>query len=352
MSDGQPSLGCFDSADTKLYHVGSGTNVGIIDTRSDSVRGYVTMPDDVYGLAYAPAVDRVYAGGGYYDGFIAAIDGKGDSLITSLPIPGGGGVYGICLDPTRSTVYGFGNQRAVFTVVDCRADTIVGQFAGGDCCGGSLYNPISDKVYTVDYVDGVMLVIDAATHSILATLGIVDGAGDSLTAKLTFSYYHRYLAYDPAHNVMYFDHDSVGMNAIALLDGATDSVIGNILFPGEASDMTAVPQADRMFVSDIYNSCVYVIRMSPPAVAETPLAGVRRVAHGATIIRGVLFLPGASSPKPQAPSLMDATGRKVLDLHSGVNDVSRLAPGVYFVREEPHASSRKPQAVRKIVVTR
>ena len=29
-----------------------------------------------------------------------------------------------------------------------------------------------------------------------------------------------------------------------------------------------------------------------------------------------------------------------------------LAPGVYFVLEEPQASSHKPQAIRKVVVTR
>jgi hypothetical protein len=52
----------------------------------------------------------------------------------------------------------------------------------------------------------------------------------------------------------------------------------------------------------------------------------------ATFVRGVLFLPEAASYKPQAASLLDAAGRKVLDLHAGANDVSRFASGVYFVR--------------------
>jgi hypothetical protein len=70
-----------------------------------------------------------------------------------------------------------------------------------------------------------------------------------------------------------------------------------------------------------------------------------------TVIRGVLYVPEASSHKPQAASLLDASGRKVLDLHPGANDVRALAPGVYFVREKPQATSPKPQAVRKIVLT-
>ena len=40
--------------------------------------------------------------------------------------------------------------------------------------------------------------------------------------------------------------------------------------------------------------------------------------------------------------LPDATGWRVLDLKPGPNDVSRLAPGLYYVREEPSAF-RYPQ---------
>jgi hypothetical protein len=48
--------------------------------------------------------------------------------------------------------------------------------------------------------------------------------------------------------------------------------------------------------------------------------------------RGVLYLSKASSSKPQASScLLDIAGRKVMTLHPGANDVSRLASGVYFV---------------------
>jgi hypothetical protein len=72
---------------------------------------------------------------------------------------------------------------------------------------------------------------------------------------------------------------------------------------------------------------------------------------GASIVRGVLMLPrdmteirpGISDRVPR-PVLLDACGRKVLDLHTGANDVSRLSPGVYFVRENP--------VVARVVITR
>jgi len=69
----------------------------------------------------------------------------------------------------------------------------------------------------------------------------------------------------------------------------------------------------------------------------------------AVIIRGVLYLPSSTSPSTN--SLLDAAGRKALDLRPGVNDVSRLAPGVYFVREQP-GHSYHAQTVRGVVLVK
>jgi len=72
----------------------------------------------------------------------------------------------------------------------------------------------------------------------------------------------------------------------------------------------------------------------------------------------VLMVPefGTRSELPEHDSVMSRTvlldigGRKVMDLAPGANDVSRLAPGVYFVR----AASRGPAAVgcQKVVLTK
>jgi len=66
----------------------------------------------------------------------------------------------------------------------------------------------------------------------------------------------------------------------------------------------------------------------------------------ASVVRNVILLPEAVSTRPQVASLLDASGRKVLDLHPGANDVGGLNPGVYFVREA------QSQAIRKVVVAR
>jgi hypothetical protein len=76
-------------------------------------------------------------------------------------------------------------------------------------------------------------------------------------------------------------------------------------------------------------------------------------ANAPTIVRGVLVLPGDRRPGTgDRAVLLDISGRKVLNLGPGANDVRALAPGVYFVRHEPSAVSRERSvaSVRKVII--
>jgi aminopeptidase N len=60
----------------------------------------------------------------------------------------------------------------------------------------------------------------------------------------------------------------------------------------------------------------------------------------ATIVRGVVYIPGPGTrpglvdhPVMSPAALLDVSGRKVMELVPGANDVCRLAPGIYFVRQ-------------------
>jgi hypothetical protein len=71
-----------------------------------------------------------------------------------------------------------------------------------------------------------------------------------------------------------------------------------------------------------------------------------------TVIRGVLFLPGDRGPETgDRSALMDVSGRKVMDLHAGANDVRALAPGVYFLRQASGVIRDAP-SVTKVVIAR
>jgi hypothetical protein len=89
-------------------------------------------------------------------------------------------------------------------------------------------------------------------------------------------------------------------------------------------------------------------RQQPQASSHKPQA---------TVVRGVLFLPslGTRSELSERNSVMsraallDISGRKVLDLKPGANDVRTLAPGVYFVHS---AIDNRQSKMIKVVITR
>ena len=74
-------------------------------------------------------------------------------------------------------------------------------------------------------------------------------------------------------------------------------------------------------------------------VSEQPAARGPEL-NGPTIFRGVLLLPHSTFDTRHS-TLLDASGRRVLALHPGPNDIRHLSPGIYFIREESARTTRK-----------
>jgi hypothetical protein len=106
-------------------------------------------------------------------------------------------------------------------------------------------------------------------------------------------------------------------------------------------------QSDRSGNWDIWGSFVYAT-----GVEENREPQAKSYNREQTIVRGVLWLTPATSYKPQATSLLDISGRKVMELHPGANDVRSLAPGVYFIREGLGTKGEGLGKTQKVVVAR
>ena len=86
-------------------------------------------------------------------------------------------------------------------------------------------------------------------------------------------------------------------------------------------------------------------RLSPTGAAERSEPEASRLTSGATVLRGVLTMGERLTTDDSRPELLDATGRSVMTLGAGDNDVRHLSPGVYFVRR-----SNTGAALRLIVI--
>ena len=114
----------------------------------------------------------------------------------------------------------------------------------------------------------------------------------------------------------------------------------------------------RLFVSQPdYSALVVITDTSHVGVLERGTALGGRA--GASVVRGVLFLPAHGEGRMASSELLDITGRRVLVLKPGPNDVRGFADGVYFVMEQSAFSrqysgtengARSTVHVRKVII--
>ena len=91
-----------------------------------------------------------------------------------------------------------------------------------------------------------------------------------------------------------------------------------------------------MISCDYYGSVFLRRNITPAGLEERYEPQTSRPTPHATLVRGVLLLGDCprTGTVPKAV-LLDASGRSVLELQPGANDVRGLTPGIYFVRSEP-----------------
>jgi hypothetical protein len=163
--------------------------------------------------------------------------------------------------------------------------------------------------------------------------------------------YHVYYTSSSDHGVSWFD--------LGLVD--EDTNLGSA-YPDIGAD-----SAGHAYVVWSHGEAgqfrIWFATNNPAAIAERPVQPPIGAQPWATVVQGMLFLPGAEngdSPSERqrqtrrgvVPILLDISGRKVMDLRPGVNDVRGLAPGVYFIRTAQAQAQAQAQAIRKVVVTK
>jgi hypothetical protein len=131
--------------------------------------------------------------------------------------------------------------------------------------------------------------------------------------------------YRDTHGWHFFD---VGVGGVAWLD---------VLAEPDGEPVIAYATPDGLFLAR---------GVSITGVDELQQPGFRRPTPTATIIRGVLFLP--ASHFSLHFSLFDMTGRQVMTLRPGPNDVSRLVPGVYFVSQR-RTMNEEPKTIKIVI---
>jgi len=319
---GPPDCLAYNPDDNVVYVEGRGYYpIHIIDGKGDSVIGHIEAEDRPSALVYNAALKKLYSIA--YHG-VAVIDPRTNRQVTRMDI--GTTLRYHVLNSSGSRLYGTSFYDDAVFVIDCVNDTFVREIpvpAGNP--EALCYNPVDDRLYVNSHFFG-----DSAK------LSVIDCARDTVVAVLPVD--AEYMWHDSQTDVLY----CLGRSGLAAVDGPTSTVLGVLATDFYPEGITSVPGWPYVYVAhNAPDDGAYV------AVINKALGPSERVVQAVpetqvTVARGRLNWSGSLAV------MYDRDGRRVADVHRGENDVSRLAPGVYFVRE---AQAQAP-AVRKVVLTR
>lgn len=375
---------CLNAVANKVYVYSPwGSCLEVIDCCSDSVRTTIAVPGEQDGaLCCSPEGGRVYCTN--FQGYaLTVVDCSADSvrLTYHLQYPIGPREMGYCRTGKRLFVkcyYCWPSQGLDSVIaVDCSTDSIIAGIPTRLGSEGPLcYNPVNNIMYVSDCINNNIALVDCQTNRVARYVGVMNPGGmccDSIDNKIFVT--RRYggqvwiidgqtnqvdwlnlscfmmgdVFYNPQGQTVYLACDDV-----AVLDAPTHSLRARV--PAAMSIDVDNPafalnrDGQRVYALNTYQSSVLVFQDSiRVGLREADTATAPPAAP--TIVRGVLFLgPSAVSGQPAA-ALLDISGRKVMELHPGRNDVSRFGAGVYFVRDLGSGSSGRGE-MRKVVIAR
>ncbi|UCG42330.1 MAG: hypothetical protein JSU73_10715 [candidate division WOR-3 bacterium] len=244
------------------------------------------------------------------DECLIVIDAISSSVLDTVELPRE--VDTLIMNHARDKLYALQFSRSGhFYVYDCAAESLLPE-VDFDPSYSALLNTRNDKLYFYDYRNG---------------LRVIDCRYDTTTALWDIGQFVSFLAWDRIDNRVYAAW--ARPDIFVFKDDPT----------GVLSHSPTEPVADRL--------CPTIVRdvLWLGQSRDRPSAG------------GTVSHPMAPA-RTQSPALLDITGRKVMDLQPGPNDISRLAPGIYFV-VTPHPyprafrpASPSPQAERETAVRR
>jgi hypothetical protein len=172
-------------------------------------------------------------------------------------------------------------------------------------------------VYLADY-EGGLRVIDVSNPQNPFMAGHYDTPGYAMRVTLS-------------DNLAYVADYYAGLRIIDVSNPQSPFEAGYYFPAGNAMDVAVANP--RAYVAD-HSLGLRIIEYNGTGVAEVTDNEELASSVGPTLVRGVLNLQSATCNLRSEIALLDASARRLMSLHPGPNDVSALAPGAYFIREE------------------
>lgn len=367
-----PVWSCYNPRRNKTYFVSALGQVVIVDGATHTVRTVVPVGRSPARVVYSPLADKVYCTN-QHGNSVTVIDGDGDSVLTTIPI--NTGPYGICTDPEGRFAYvgNFGN--ATVSVINCLGDSIIRLVSVGNGPVDLCYDSVHRTVYCANFHSHSVSVFGADSARVMTTIpvgmfprhllplgdrgrvlcsnqgvypstdstvSVIDTDEQREVARAVVGHQPGRLTFDRSRGTVLCALPHV----FAEIDAIGGSLQRTLQFKAGPSLMVVNRDLSALYIlCDLSGT---IVRRYPDyvGVEQTPQVMARLRSPATIINRGVITLAG----RGQAV-LVDACGRMVTGLGPGENDVSRLGPGVYFVRMGSRDQGVEGSS-QKVVITR
>ena len=321
--------------DTILHKAWCGLTSGVaaVDLQAESLTAVI--PVAYPGMLLADAArQRVYCATAY-DARVVVLDAAGDSMVASIPV--GGPAQALSLNPGANLVYCPTSDNDAVAVIDATTLRVVNIIPVGEYPAALFYNERRNKLYCANFGSDNVTAIDCDTETPVTTIEIHVSPSA--------------LAYDSVGDRLYCV--STNDNQVAVVDCQRDTMVKLIRVGSQPVAAACAFNFRRTYVANRYSSSLSVIRDSAHAGVEAPEDLLDAARPAPTVVRGLLmFEPANGAGRLATGVLLDISGRKVMDLVPGANDVRALAPGVYFARRPKTEDGRPAAEMSKVVVTR
>ncbi len=341
-------------------------DVAAVDTRSDTLLDWtvdVDSCDPVAGtLLWNPVGNKLYCAS-FHTNQLLVIDCASGQIVDRIAIPG---PWKLSRNSADNKVYCSSKVVDSLYILDSDADTVEAVLGLGYPGYGHLlaYDAAENEEYALALGIGTLVAIDGSGNYIVDSLKVYDYgpslfwnsaanklySGDALSRRVTVvdcardSIVARDTTYgNPALICADSDNNKVYVgiqypNRLAVISGVNNGITDTFPLLASPASVTWDAVGGRVYVGEGSASCIAVF-----ADDHVPLRSGERPQPrppAPTIVRGNLLLR-PSSPTPRRLSLLDITGREVLDLRPGPNSTRGLVPGVYFVHESVRGKTQK-----------
>lgn len=331
-----------------LYVINTGSSsVSVIDPTTNQVIATIPVNDRPTGGVYNPESETILIGNkgnSTVENTMTIIDAATNEAIDN----GGAGYWpwSMVFNPINEDIYVTNRNTESVTVIDGDSNEEEENIPVGSDPMGIAVNPDTEKIYITHNKGinaGTVSVLDAETNEIIGTISL-----GNHTRPLA-------VTINPNNNTVYVTDQAE--NGIFVIDGVTDSLIGNMSTSTDPVGATFYPENEALYITDYYENSVLVysnsfVNMSSQDVESSNISDQNTGLGNGTNFQVsdsvVVSLSDRTIPPGDYMHLYDTTPYKIQKGHIAAKvpcDIDNLTEVVILTGQAPEFNEMQPRLI-------